>query len=346
MASEDHIMRIFLSWSGPTSKRVAEALRKWLPYMIQCAKPFISSGDINKGDTWSDVLADELKDADYGIICVTPYNVHRPWLIFEAGAMTHFVSRSRVTPLLFRVESDKLDKGPLAQFQSTDLGCRDDFCRLIFSINRANKAGTLDEELLEQNFDVWWEKLKEDLDKITRSSDETSTCYPWLKTFDDLSIHDQCNECHVIWFVTADVFKYAIAEKQKSKIAMNLDRDDKNRVEYRYLFPDRDDLKPFQTDLNEMRTKYHARFDYRAVKLEVFEQRAPSDFVMIQHQESNSAKVFVRAPIAHTDGDYWFEADGRAADGFFKRFKDLWENQSTVAADKIIGVVPVAEHVA
>ena len=43
------------------SKQVAESLRRWLPYMIQSINPFISSGDISKGDTWSDVLAHELQ---------------------------------------------------------------------------------------------------------------------------------------------------------------------------------------------------------------------------------------------------------------------------------------------
>ena len=34
------------------SKSVAEALREWLPCVIQMLQPFVSSEDIHKGDVW------------------------------------------------------------------------------------------------------------------------------------------------------------------------------------------------------------------------------------------------------------------------------------------------------
>ena len=77
-------MKVFLSWSGETSRAVACALRDWLPYVIQSVKPFVSTSDIEKGQRWSDVLSQELSSTAYGIICLTPFNVRSPWLNFEA----------------------------------------------------------------------------------------------------------------------------------------------------------------------------------------------------------------------------------------------------------------------
>ena len=111
-------MKVFISWSGETSHKVAIALHDWLPYIIQAVKPFMSSGDIFKGERWSDVLAKELEDTQFGIICVTPSNIKAPWLNFEAGALSKSVDRSFLFPFLSQINPHELE-GPLALFQIT-----------------------------------------------------------------------------------------------------------------------------------------------------------------------------------------------------------------------------------
>src|ERR1043166_2376796 len=134
-------MKVFISWSGEVSFRVACELRDWLPYVIQSVKPFVSSGDINKGTRWSQVLAHELEDTDYGIICITPYNINAPWLNFEAGALSKSIHHASVSPFLFRVERSAM-RGPLTQFQSTiyDSNNGNDIFDLLVSINKANNV--------------------------------------------------------------------------------------------------------------------------------------------------------------------------------------------------------------
>ncbi len=64
-------MKVFISWSGEQSRIVAEALRDWLPDVIQAIEPFLSSHDIPKGARWGLELAHELEGTSVGIICLT-----------------------------------------------------------------------------------------------------------------------------------------------------------------------------------------------------------------------------------------------------------------------------------
>ena len=80
-------MKIFLSWSGPQSRAIAEALNDWLRRVIQAVKPFYSP-DIEKGAKWSNEIDAALEGTSFGIICLTPDNLNSPWIHFEAGALS------------------------------------------------------------------------------------------------------------------------------------------------------------------------------------------------------------------------------------------------------------------
>jgi TIR domain len=81
-------MKVFISWSGGVSHRVAVALRDWLPYVLQSVDPYVSSEDIEKGARWSNEVGRELESTSYGILCVTRENLDSRWLNFEAGALS------------------------------------------------------------------------------------------------------------------------------------------------------------------------------------------------------------------------------------------------------------------
>jgi len=110
--------KVFISWSGELSNKVAEELRKWLPGVLQFVKPYFTPNDIDKGTRWSSEIAGELENSDVGIICLTKDNIERPWILFEAGALSKKINKSNVCTLLFNLEPTDLS-GPLASFQST-----------------------------------------------------------------------------------------------------------------------------------------------------------------------------------------------------------------------------------
>lgn len=155
-------MKVFISWSGTTSRSVAEALAQWLPKVIQGVDPFVSAKDIDKGSNWTVELSRQLEDAEFGIICLAPDNLLSPWLNYEAGAITKSVN-SRVCPILFGVEKSDV-KPPLSQLQLTSVDIQE-FELLVGSINKAAGA-PISIEAVREAVDVWWPRLKAELDAI------------------------------------------------------------------------------------------------------------------------------------------------------------------------------------
>lgn len=157
-------MKVFISWSGETSHKVAISLRDWLPSVIQSIKPYVSSEDIDKGARWSSDIASELDSSSFGILCVTSDNVNAPWLNFEAGALGKTVDKSKVCPFLFKIKRSDV-KGPILQYQST-INDKNDIFKLLKSINESCEDSNIDEKRLIEIYDVWWPKLEEKLSNI------------------------------------------------------------------------------------------------------------------------------------------------------------------------------------
>ncbi len=71
-------MEIFISWHGKRSHAAAEALRGWLPLIVNAFKPWLSSADIDKGARWRTELAARLGSVTAGIFCLTPATSRHP----------------------------------------------------------------------------------------------------------------------------------------------------------------------------------------------------------------------------------------------------------------------------
>lgn len=152
-------MKVFISWSGSESEKVAEILRDWLPCVLQATRPWMSKEDIRKGGRGGQAIADALRDAKAGIICVTPSNQDSPWLNFESGAISKTLDDSLVCTFLRGLKPSEV-KPPLAQFQHTQAAVKEDVLRMLGSINKALEGSALSEATLGKTFDQWWSDLE------------------------------------------------------------------------------------------------------------------------------------------------------------------------------------------
>ena len=169
-------MDVFISWSGERSRAAAEALRGWLPKIINAIKPWLSSEDIDKGARWGTDVASRLEGAKAGIICLTPSNLHSDWILFEAGALSKTLKNTFVCPFLIGLEPSDV-KPPLAQFQATK-ATKDDVLKLLKTLNSALGDNALQEAHIDEAFDVWWPKLESQLKTLPPEESKAKTHRP------------------------------------------------------------------------------------------------------------------------------------------------------------------------
>jgi hypothetical protein len=156
-------MQVFISWSGDKSRNVAEALRQWLPNVLQGISPFVSSRDLSAGTRWAVELAEKLKETEFGLVCVTRENQEEPWLNFEAGAIAKKLEVSRVVPLAIDLAPAEINH-PLGQFQATRT-TKEGLENVVKAMNAASTSPIPADNLVAA-LDKWWPDLEVDLRKI------------------------------------------------------------------------------------------------------------------------------------------------------------------------------------
>lgn len=159
--------KVFISWSGELSKLLAEEIRAWLPSVLQFVKPYFTPEDVEKGTSWFSSISSELASSNIGILCLTKDNIEKPWILFEAGALSKNFDKSKVCTILFNLDSSDL-AGPLTSFQATRFN-KDDFKKLIETINETGGDSKLGSEILNDVFEMWWPKLEGKINNILQS---------------------------------------------------------------------------------------------------------------------------------------------------------------------------------
>jgi hypothetical protein len=154
------------------SKQLGDAIRQWLPSALQFVKPYFTPSDVDKGARWVNEISKELSTSAFGIIVLMPDNLRKPWINFEAGAISRTLDQARVCPIVFGMEPTDVE-WPLAQFQVTRF-TEEDFHRLFNTINAAAGDNKLHESVADAVFDKWWPDLESDVNKILEAGRHTS----------------------------------------------------------------------------------------------------------------------------------------------------------------------------
>jgi hypothetical protein len=165
-------MKVFISWSGEPSRQVAEALRQWIPDVIQSVTPWMSQADIAPGARWNREIQKELSDTRFGVICLTHPNQQAPWILFEAGALAKSIEETFVCPYLIGMEPSELLPGPLTQFQAKRAN-EEGTWELILGMNRALAENALEESRLRRLFERSWPDLNAVLESVGEFSEPT-----------------------------------------------------------------------------------------------------------------------------------------------------------------------------
>jgi TIR domain len=156
-------VKVFISWSGKRSRDVAAALGDWLPQILPAVDPFVSTRDLAAGSRWAIEIAEQLKETDFGIVCITRENQLAPWLNYEAGAIAKSVDASHLVPLAVNLAPAEIDH-PLGQFQgteATEAGIRE----IVESLNAACPEPR-PERYLERALEKFWPDLEDEFQEF------------------------------------------------------------------------------------------------------------------------------------------------------------------------------------
>ena len=104
---------------------------------------------------------------DAGIICLTKDNLNKPWILFEAGALSKNFGKANVCTILFNLDSSDFS-GPLTSFQATKFD-KADFKKLLTTINNTGGELKLESAVLNEVFEMWWPNLEHKINEILRT---------------------------------------------------------------------------------------------------------------------------------------------------------------------------------
>jgi hypothetical protein len=138
-------MKLFISHATP-DKPLVDALRTLItstfsdPIEVAYSSASVSAGGISAGQDWLEWIRAQVQDSAMAIVVTTPLSKTRPWLMWEAGAVSGVGLARRtnlpVVPLLFGIRGEEVPD-PLVSRQVKSGTTADDMRDLLESICRS-----------------------------------------------------------------------------------------------------------------------------------------------------------------------------------------------------------------
>jgi hypothetical protein len=184
---------VFISWSDKRSLIVAEGLAKWLPSVLRNVD-VLWSDRVAIGEQLFGEINGMLKQAEFVVLCLTPENVMKTWINYEAGVVFGKTEKTaKVCPYLIKTDPDftriKLPT-PLAHFNGV-MADKSGTRKLIGELNKATK-NPLSKNALGEIFEKKWPMLKRVLDRAV----STPPPPPRIDPVDDFMKVSRDIECH------------------------------------------------------------------------------------------------------------------------------------------------------
>jgi len=142
--------------------------------------PWCAAQDIRAGTRWGVEIERALRNSSFGIICLTPESLDRPWIHFEAGAIALTMEQSRIVPYLFELEPSDLKGGPLELYQGqpADETGSLNLIQSIYETSRDRGSCSLSWAEIEIDFESKWPFLESALGRIRESGTLTELLSP------------------------------------------------------------------------------------------------------------------------------------------------------------------------
>jgi hypothetical protein len=136
-------------------------LRDWLDDVIPSIAPWFSGDDIETGKFWQSELFKSLDRSTVGIVVVTPTNVNRPWLNFEAGRLSSGIESKGgvVMPLLVNLKSADITGTPLSTLNVVTFS-ESGVWKIVKAIHERT-GNDMTAKMLKDLFDLKWGELSD-----------------------------------------------------------------------------------------------------------------------------------------------------------------------------------------
>ena len=159
--------KVFISWSGLMSKNLANELHSFLSKVIPGIDFFVSSADIKNGQSWLEVIKDEIVECDAAILCIYKENLESPWLNFEAGGVYFGGRQQSLYPFVFE-HTDEGSRGPVSHLQSSSFS-RNTLWEAVDELSKLTATRISQEVQL--SFNENWPDLEKSIDKALSDPD-------------------------------------------------------------------------------------------------------------------------------------------------------------------------------